>query len=80
MEEELSDVVPCSSLAVDSILRVGTVTKKKTTIVSFKFNFSSSKSLLFSNNIEFYFRQVQFGDCVLVQPKLVKEVMLTKLN
>ncbi|KAJ4727692.1 outer envelope pore protein 16-4, chloroplastic [Melia azedarach] len=24
MEEELSDVVPCSSLAVDSILRVGT--------------------------------------------------------
>jgi hypothetical protein len=26
MEEDLDDVVPCSSLAVESILRVGTVT------------------------------------------------------
>lgn len=27
MEEELIDVVPCSSLAVDAILRIGTVTR-----------------------------------------------------
>lgn len=66
MEEELIDAVPCSSLAVDAILRIGTVTK----IYLLFHNINSIKVSPNAYLLEYIshsiFRQVQFGDCVQV--------------
>lgn len=56
MEEELIDAVPCSSLAVDAILRIGTVTKIYLRFRNINSIKVSPNACLLEYNIAFYFQ------------------------
>lgn len=55
MEEELIDAVPCSSLAADAILRIGTVTKIYLLFRNINSIKVSPNACLLEYNIAFYF-------------------------